>query len=52
MRTARTYLPTIHELHSLRWIIETGQEHALKQTAAIDLGRLASARAAISEFHS
>jgi len=41
MRTARTYLPAIYELHSLRWTTETGQERALNQDITSDLGRIA-----------
>ncbi len=41
MRTARTYLPANHELHSLRWTTETRQGRALSQAVTSDLGRIA-----------
>src|SRR3989442_11542708 len=42
MRTARTYLPSIYELHSLRWTIETGKERPLKRVTTSDVGPLGS----------
>jgi hypothetical protein len=38
MRTARTYLPANHELHSLQWTPETGKECSLNQAITSDLG--------------
>jgi len=35
MRTARTYLSPIHELHSLRWTAETGQKLTLTQKTTV-----------------
>ena len=49
MRTARTYLPANHELHSLRWTTETGQGRALNKAITSDLGRIDGPSLAIFE---